>query len=200
MGAAEPIGSKIKDEAGAGIHQKQIFASNTGKCMEESHPGISLSLGAGKIRWDNWIGVDSNGLSDVTADLKSLPFADDFADRIAAIHVIEHFYEWEAPEVLAEWMRVLKPGGELILELPCMDKVFYHIQQAMSGDLFLSPTYCIFPLWGDPKYKDVAMCHKWGYTVGMMKKLLEKVGFKDIKVTKPLYHFPDRDMRVTARK
>lgn len=37
---------------------------------------------------------------------------------ILSVHVIEHFWRWEALDVLREWLRVLKPGGVMILECP----------------------------------------------------------------------------------
>lgn len=138
--------------------------------------------------------------ADVQADLKDLPFDDGYADRIAAIHVVEHFYRWEVEQVLKEWLRVLKPGGQLIIELPCMDKVFDYIAQCYQSKTPLSPTFSWFPLWGDPKYGDAAMCHKWGYSVAMIIEVLQKAGFENVKYSKAVYHFPDRDMRITAYK
>jgi len=47
----------------------------------------------------------------------ALPFADNTFDRLIATHVLEHIPE---PHLaLAEWARVLKPGGTLSLILPC---------------------------------------------------------------------------------
>ena len=167
--------------------------------MEEGS-GVCLNIGSGRIKWPGWIGVDLDPHADIQADIKSLPFADDYADYLAAIHVIEHFYKWEALDVLKEWRRVLKPGGTIILELPCMDKVFYYIQQCMNQGLWMSPTFSTFPLWGDPKYENVAMCHKWGYMARDMISLLQDAGFQNVQVMKPNYHFPDRDMRLEAVK
>ena len=121
-------------------------------------------------------------------------------DAIAAIHVIEHFHAWEAPNILKEWLRVLKPGGRLILELPCMDKVLEHIYACKKHGANLSPTMGWFVFWGDPKYRDPLMCHKWGYTVDSLTKTLEGVGFRQVESEEPRYHFPARDMRVTGVK
>lgn len=136
----------------------------------------------------------------MTADLLAIPLPDNHADRIAAIHVFEHFYQWEAPKFLEECKRILKSGGKIILELPCMDKVFNHIFIRMKKGENPSPTFSWLPLWGDPRYQDPLMCHKWGYFKQDMKTILDSAGFVEIKDEEPNYHFPRRDMRVTAVK
>ncbi len=50
-------------------------------------------------------------------DSRTLPFADDTFDRLIATHVLEHVPD---PHLaLAEWVRVVKPGGVISLLLPC---------------------------------------------------------------------------------
>lgn len=137
--------------------------------------------------------------ADLNADLRALPLPDDYADRIAAIHVMEHFYQWEVADLLAEWKRVLKPGGALILELPCMDKVFAYIADGIKRGK-VSPNFSWLALWGDPRHKDPAMCHRWGYFACDMQHILGKAGFAEIKHETARYHFPTRDMRFTATK
>ena len=104
--------------------------------MEEC---IRLNLGCGAKVLKGWVNVDvvSRGGAnyqavkgdkpDVEADIRDLPFDDDYADEAMAIHVVEHFYIWDAVDVLKEWYRVLKPGGKMIIEVPDLDKVIYHI-------------------------------------------------------------------------
>lgn len=168
--------------------------------MEDSIGGVNLNIGCGAIKWPGWIGVDRLKGVDLITDIRKLPLEDNHADNIAAIHVVEHFYYWEVPAMLQEWRRVLKPGGKLILELPCMDKVFNYIRNCMNDGLPMSPTFTILPLWGDPKFKHEGMCHKWGYTRKMLVDILEEVGFSNIQTDKPRYHFPQRDMRITGIK
>lgn len=202
MGATESVGSEYYDPVGSGVHKRKIFASNTGNCMEERRDdSIDLHLGSGKINWQDWINCDlDHPNADQHCDIRKLPFGTDYADRICAVHVVEHFYHWELQKMLKEWLRVLKPGGKLIIELPCMDKVFAYIADKVTRKLPVSPTFTFFPIWGDPNYHSEAMCHKWGYTMAMMKEELRLAGFNEIAYLKARYHFPERDMRLEAIK
>lgn len=133
-------------------------------------------------------------------DIRRLSFADNFADAIAAIHVIEHFYEWEVLPMLQSWLRMLKPGGKLILELPCMDKVLSYLVHRLKKNQPISPAMSWFVFWGDPKYQNPLMMHKWGYTQAMLESVVRDAGFSDIQFCEPRYHFPMRDMRLEAVK
>lgn len=102
--------------------------------------------------------------------------------------------------MLTEWKRVLKDGGKLILELPCMNKVLRHIYDCVrNGEPFtMAKTWLAWH--GDPQYRDESMCHRWSYTREMLETLLLQVGFRDVKYEKPRYHFPGRDMRMVCYK
>jgi SAM-dependent methyltransferase len=94
--------------------------------------GRCLDLGCGPrkvLPSDKIIGVDSNkdwGLfgvranPDVEADVTDLGiFADESFDCVFSSHTLEHIEDYKA--ALAEWWRVVKPGGVLILYLPHAD-------------------------------------------------------------------------------
>ena len=130
----------------------------------------------------------------------TLPFSDGSVDRIAAIHVLEHFYEWDALPLLQEWKRVLRPGGEMILELPCMNKVISYMTRCVAGGHPVNLAFSWWAFWGDPRYRTPAMCHKWGYTMESVQDLLRKAGFVEIQIERPRYHFAERDMRMTCHK
>jgi predicted SAM-dependent methyltransferase len=167
--------------------------------MESGVEGVKLNLGSGKIDWDGWINVDLEK-GDLRCDLRQLDLPNDHADMAIAVHVIEHFYAWEIPALLAEWKRVLKPGAKLVLELPCMDKVINYLHECVQQNIPISPSFSWFVFWGDPKHHDPLMVHKWGYTQQMIETELAAAGFVDIVFTEPRYHFPMRDMRVEAMK
>jgi len=114
--------------------------------------------------------------------------------------VFEHFYEWEAFDLLTEWKRVLKPDGKMIIEVPCLDKVFAYIADQISKNQILEKYMTVHPIFGDGKYKNPAMMHKTGYFVNSLNNLLIDVGMREVTLCEPRYHFPHRDMRFEAIK
>lgn len=159
-----------------------------------------MHLGCGNRYWNGWINVDIQGDTDVQCDIRALELPSNHADRVAAIHVFEHFYYWDVANVLMEWKRVLKTGGSLILELPDMKKIMGHIMHRMKKGESPHPRFSWLAIWGDPVYKDPAMCHKWGYTSDDVVRLLQTAGFVNMRVEQPKYHYPQRDMRIVAIK
>jgi predicted SAM-dependent methyltransferase len=69
----------------------------------------------GEIRVDRI----AHPLVDVVCDLEKFPwpFADNFADRVWAIHLVEHLRCLLVPFMDEAW-RILKPGGEIYIETP----------------------------------------------------------------------------------
>lgn len=102
--------------------------------------------------------------------------------------------------MLKEWIRVLKPGGALILELPCMDKVLDYIRRCLNEKVPVNLAFSWWAFWGDPKHREPAMCHKWGYSIHSIMEVLHKAGFVGIATERPRYHFAERDMRAVGYK
>lgn len=168
--------------------------------MEDGIEGIGLNIGCGKVQYPKpWINIGMD-CGDLHCDIRRLELPDDYADVAIAAHLIEHFYEWEAVDILLEWKRALKPGGKLILELPCMDKVYSIIAASVAQKLPLTRSFTEFVFWGNPKYKDPLMGHKWGYTYKSITEKLHMAGFEQITTCSPRYHFAERDMRIEAIK
>jgi len=163
---------------------------------------VRLNLGCGNKRLDGYLNCDLaenyTGLApDVSCDLRDLPFDNDFADEILAVHVLEHFYIWEVEDILNEWIRVLKPEGKLVIEVPCLDKIINHF---IKFDGAPPVNLAMWGLYGDPSYKDEKMCHRWCYSTSQLKALLDAVGLKEITESEPKYHVAIRDMRMEAVK
>lgn len=83
---------------------------------------VRLNLGAGADRRDGFISVDlREDVADVVCDVRKLEmYADGEIDEVLALDLIEHFPETETVAILAEWARVLRPGGQLTVKCPNM--------------------------------------------------------------------------------
>lgn len=157
---------------------------------------IRINLGSGIHPWPGYINVDYCGECDIQSDVTVLPmFADGTIDEIHAIHLFEHIDRMRVSDALAEWHRVLKSGGRLVLEMPCLNKIV-----DMIGRGVIDPKLTMFGLFGDPRYESEYMRHRWCYTYGEIQELLKYAGF-EVSFEEPLYHKRERDMRVIgARK
>lgn len=95
-----------------------------GKKLHEKFIGVD-------IRGNGVVGVGANAhkpsAADVDADISILPMGTETVDAILAKHVLEHILD--PIKALAEWGRVLKPGGKLVILCPD-----YRFCEAISVD------------------------------------------------------------------
>lgn len=165
---------------------------------------VRLNLGAGAKRWKGFINVDladnwTKLPPDVEADVtKTLPFVDGYADEVHAYHLFEHLPRNAAPRILKEWIRVLKPGGKLVLEMPCLDKILALFDHYFQAGKPIDPRLTMWGLFGDPGYENDAMVHRWCYSVAELSNLLTEAGMMDITEEIPQTHQPIRDMRLVS--
>jgi len=168
-------------------------------------PGVNLNIGCGRKLWEGFINIDFPGnwsgkKPDIEADILAIPLPDDHADIAYAIHVLEHFQRWETENVLNEWRRVLKPGGKLIIEVPCLDKILWLFNKYISEKKQINMQKTMYALYGDPVYKDETMVHKWCFSVMELTELFQDVGFHDVHHSEPEWHVATRDIRITGTK
>ena len=157
---------------------------------------MKLHLGCGDKYWPGFTNVDKyDARADVKSECVELPFGACTAESIYALHLLEHFHRNEADAAIKEWYRVLKPGGLLVLELPCLDKMVSLIA-AKEENIRLT----LFGLYGDPRETKPGMEHKWAWSMKEIEHALDQVGFIDVSCMEPKFHFPQRDFRVEARK
>lgn len=164
---------------------------------------MKLNIGCGEKRLPGYTGVDvvARGAADIVAPAQKIPLADDVADEVLAIHLLEHFYQWEADDALAEWKRLLKPGGKLALELPNLKKCMENVLSGFTKDGKHPDQMGWWGLFGDPRQRDPYMSHKFGYTPESLKAMLERHGFTRITEQPTQFHRTGkihRDMRIEA--
>lgn len=156
---------------------------------------MKLHLGCGRKKLPDYVNIDLSN-SDLDMDIRQLPHGSDSIDEILSVHVFEHFYLHEAGNVMAEWFRVLKPGGRLILELPCYDKVIEHIKLGHADNLTR------WAMYGEPRthLDGEPALHKWIWYMDELAQLMFHTGFQKVTNEPVQYHRPDRDMRLVGIK
>lgn len=172
---------------------------------------MRINLGCGRHVLDGWVNVDveispkAPRPPDVLASAAAVPLPDGCADEVMAIHLLEHFYLWEVPAVLSEWRRLLRPGGQLTLELPDILKCARNLLKltAAGGAAGEIDSAAMFGLYGDPGTRNPLMCHRYGWHPASLQVQLEAAGFTSL-VWPPTQWHPvgraHRDMRVEACK
>lgn len=170
---------------------------------------IKLNLGCGDKILPDYINVDiaperKDLAPDVICDITDLStFSDNYANEILAVHVIEHFWYWDVPRILNEWLRVLKPGGELILECPNLRSACEHFLENPTTS-FMSDSNGQRSMWvfyGDPSWKDEKMMHRWGYTPESLTQVLLDAGLINVRQEAAQYKLREpRDMRIVGVK
>ena len=162
---------------------------------ELSGKRMRLHIGAGDKIWPGFCNVDLHADADVNADCRKLPFPADYADELHSVHFVEHIPRLDLENMLIDWHRVLKPGGKLAIELPCLNKI---AQNIVNGEVNLRLT--VLGIFGDPNDKRAGMMHQWAYTKEELSESIMQCGFNNVRVMEPKFHVPERDMRIEATK
>lgn len=170
---------------------------------------MKINVGCGSRVLDGWhncdIARDPNAPRDpeTLCDAKSIPLPDECADVVQAIHLFEHLYRWEIDSALAEWRRLLKPGGLLILELPNLVKCCENYLAGRMRGGKDPDQLARWGIYGDPRTENHWMNHRWGYSPSELMAILHERGFiRAVEV--PTQFHPagrsHRDMRIEAFK
>jgi predicted SAM-dependent methyltransferase len=103
---------------------------------------VRLHIGCGDRFIPGFVHVDIRRLPhvDVVTPLEQLGmFDDDSVTLVYASHVLEHFSRTAIPAVLAEWRRVLRPGGVLRLAVPDFEALISVYRKTGELDSVLGP-------------------------------------------------------------
>lgn len=166
---------------------------------------MKLNVGCGGRRLPGYTGVDvvERSASDIVAPADKIPLPGGAVEEVLAVHVLEHVFVWEAPNLLREWARLLQPGGLLVLELPDIVKCARNIVDGRMKGGKDPDQLGMWGAYGDPRSKDPWMNHKWGYAFKTLAPMVAEAGFIKI-VEKPTQFHPagrdHRDFRLEARK
>jgi SAM-dependent methyltransferase len=141
-----------------------------------------LHLGCGHIHIDGYCNIDILSLPsvDIVDDVKKLnKFSANYADSIYACHVLEHFPHSDIVPILERWFEVLKPGGEIRISVPDIDRIVKIYVENWNHFQTPGNTPWIGLLYGGQG--DPYDFHKTGFNFCWLSKLLTDVGFEQIE-------------------
>lgn len=118
-------------------------------------------------------------------DMSAVPSAS--VDAIFSSHNIEHLYPHEVPIALAEFRRVLRHDGFVVITCPDLQSACALIAQGkLTESAYISPAGPITPLdilygYRPPMSKgNLYMAHRCGFTLNVLLATLESAGFSKV--------------------
>lgn len=158
---------------------------------------IRLNIGCGKRILPGYVNVDAVDRPGVdrVAPADGLPFADQSADEVLAVHLVEHVFEWEVPGMLREWARVLRPGGRLVVEMPDAKKCARNLLEGKVADPRKPDQLGMWGLYGDATLRDPFMMHKSGWWFARLKPVVAQAGFHSVTERVTEFHPVGRVVR-----
>jgi SAM-dependent methyltransferase len=115
------------------------------------------------------------------------PVATDSIDAIWSSHNLEHLQRHEVPVALAEFLRVLRPGGQILMTMPDLQRIAELVaNDGLEDEAYSSPAGPITPL--DMIYGHTPslargnqhMAHKTGFTARTLRQHLMDAGFTGV--------------------
>jgi predicted SAM-dependent methyltransferase len=117
------------------------------------------------------------------------PVAGNTVDAIWSSHNLEHLQRHEVPQALAEFIRVLKPRGLLLLTLPDLQQVAQLVvedrledQAYHSSSGPITPLDMIFGHTASLAHGNPFMAHRTGFTARTLNKALVEAGFVEVSL------------------
>ncbi len=143
---------------------------------------MKLHLGCWHRHIPGWVHVDLCDMPHINykSSIDDLSmFDDNSADLIYSSHSFEYFDRQQAVDVLAEWRRVLKPGGTLRLAVPDFDALLKVYAQTGELGRILGPLYGRMEI--ETEQGPKTLYHKTVYNFADLETLLVENGFANVR-------------------
>jgi SAM-dependent methyltransferase len=146
---------------------------------------MKLHLGCGKRQLAGYVHVDLADFPhiDLRTSVDNLEFfKSETVEEIYSSHTFEYFDRMEAPKVLGEWHRVLKPEGRLYVTVPDFDSLIKVYQESNSLNKIIGP---LFGRWIIGENLN-PIFHKTVWNEIELSTVLEGCGFKSVERFDPV--------------
>ena len=154
----------------------------------------AISILGSSLPAEGWrelrLDIDPKVDPDIVASMTDMtPVPDGSVDAVWSSHNLEHLDPHEAPVALREFLRVLKPGGMLLLTVPDLQAVAKLVaEDRLDEPLYQSDNGPILPLEVVYGYGPALaagnrfMAHRSGFTPNLLGRLLQEAGFKPVAI------------------
>jgi SAM-dependent methyltransferase len=166
--------------------RRQLLHVGCGMASRDRLPAVFQSPEWREIRMDIDPRVNPDVVGSMT-DMQAVAVAS--VDAVWSSHNLEHVNSYEVPTVLAEFRRVLKADGFILLTLPDLRAVARHIAgdqlteplyQSASGPI--SPLDIVFGHQASMAAGNEYMAHRTGFTARSLGQALIDAGFAEVRV------------------
>ncbi|MUM77957.1 methyltransferase domain-containing protein [Pseudodesulfovibrio sp. F-1] len=165
---------------------KYLLHVGSGPKNPDKIPGPYKGDGWREIRLD----LNPDTRPDIVGDIRNMPEVESARfDAVYSSHNLEHLYPHEVPLALAEFHRVLMPGGHALVTCPDIQTIAAFIAKGNLLDpIYSSPAGPIAPLdilYGHrPSLErgNLFMAHHTAFTSQTLAQAMSAVGFVDIRV------------------
>ena len=158
----------LDDESAIGSRRLEIGG---GPHVQQGYLHVDIDRGAHHLEW--------------TAPAWDLPLPDAWASEVLAIHILEHVPPPRLVSTLAEWLRVLRPGGRVQVHVPNGPVLMEALMTRPLAEKWplmgsLLGMYC-GPRDRDPSRLDRRSDHQIIFDHEILRWALDAAGFTDIE-------------------
>ena len=165
---------------------------------------MKLNIGAGGIDYPGFLSVDLyDKRANIPMNITKLDFSDNTATEIMASHVFEHLNPYHSVPILQEWLRVLKPGGKLSMEMPDIEAL---CKSFLAEKDYYKKMGILNAVYGSVNTTDVGgpdeitSPHLFGWWPESLFYHLQVAGYMDISFPPEQWPHPHNNLRVEAYK